>query len=220
MIPEKFLNVVTDESSRTRNDLNKLEPDKALITFYARHDQVVSAVLSHSDENIACKPGCSYCCYFKVEIKPLEIIEIVEYVKKSFSAEKIEAAVKQAKDNIAELKHLDYSQQVATNQICPFLINENCSIYNVRPTKCRNAHATDVRLCQACYEQPADTSIPSSHHKSLHLAVSGLTRGFESALEEKKYDTDSYDINEAFVAAYENPKFKKRYLKGKKTLIR
>lgn len=219
MIPDKFLSVVVDESNRTRNDLNKLEPEKALITFYARHDQVVSAVLSHSEQDIACKAGCSYCCYFKVEIKPLEIIQIVEHVKKSFQPEKIDAVVKQAKDNIDEFKHLDYSQQVATNQICPFLINEKCSIYTVRPTKCRNAHATDASLCQACFEHPADTSIPSSHHKSLHLAVSGLSRGFESALEEKKYDTDAYDINEAFVAAYENPKFKKRFLKGKKTLV-
>lgn len=220
MIPDKFLSVVTNESSRTRNDLNELEPDKALIKFYARHDQVVTAVLTHSDKNIACQAGCSYCCYFKIEVKPLEIIAIADHLKKTFPPEKIDAVVKKAKDNIAEFDQLDYSQQVSTNQPCPFLLEDQCSIYNLRPTKCRNAHAMDASLCQACFDNPADTSIPSSYHKQLHLAVNGLTRGFESALEEQNYDTDAYDINAIFIAAFENPKFKKRFIKGKKTLIK
>jgi Fe-S-cluster containining protein len=219
MQTDKFLNIATDEAARTRNDLKKNQPDHALINFYARHDQVVAAILKNSKTTIACQAGCSYCCYLKVEVKPLEIIAITQYVEKKFHAKEIEAVIKQAKKNLAEFKHLDYTTQVATNQACPFLFNNNCSIYEVRPSKCRNNHATDAVLCKSCFDNPTDNSIPSSYYKPLHLAVNGLVRGFESVLDEKGYDTTAYDINEAFIAAVENPKFKKRFFKSKKTIM-
>lgn len=216
---EKTLRIVADESARTKNDLKQSDPENALASFYSRHSQVVSAILNTDHHNIACRQKCSYCCYFKVEVKTLEIITIVKFVEKNFTREKINALLKKAQENIAEFENLDYETQVATNQACPFLDDDSCSIYDVRPGKCRNNHATDVSLCKACYENPADNSIPSSYHKPLHLALTALTRGFEAAFKETKYDMASYDINNALIAAFNNKKFIKRYLKGKKSLV-
>lgn len=219
MDSEKVLRIIADESVRTKNDLKQSGPEKSITNFYRRHNQVVNAVLKNEHNNIACKIKCAYCCYFKVEVKPIEIITIVKFIETNFSPEKTAELLKKAKENIAEFATLDYETQVATNQACPFLEDNSCSIYEVRPGKCRNNHATDINLCKACYDNPADNSIPSSYHKPLHLALNGLTRGFEAAFAEVKYDMASYDINNAFIAAFNNKKFIKRYLKGKKSLI-
>lgn len=219
MIPDKFLKVVNAESHRTQDDLERLTADKALLNFYARHEQVVKAILTHSEKSIACKSGCSYCCYLKKETTPVEAIIISDFIRKKFDDDQISGAVTNAKANISELESLSDSEQIALNQRCPFLIEDRCSIYEVRPIKCRNAHATDAALCKKCFDNPGDTSIPSSYHKSLHLAANGISRGFESALEEK-YDMQTYELNTIFIAAFENPKFKKRYLKGKKALVK
>lgn len=219
MDSEKVLKIIADESARTKNDLKQLSPEKSITNFYQRHNQIVSAVLKKEQNHIDCKESCSYCCYFKVEVKAIEIIAIVNFVEKRFSQETINTLLDKAQKNISEFENIDYKTQVATNQACPFLENNSCSIYEVRPSKCRNNHATDVNLCKACYDTPTDNSIPSSYHKPLHLVLSGLTRGFEAAFKNVKYDMTSYDINNAFIAALNNKKFIKRYLKGKKSLI-
>lgn len=219
MDSKKTLKIVTDESARTKNDLQQSDPEKSLNNFYKRHGQIVSAILNTNKHNIACQEKCSYCCYFKVEVKTLEIITIVKFVEKNFTGEKTHALLKKAQENIAEFENLNYETQVATNQACPFLDDNSCSIYEVRPGKCRNNHATDVNLCKACYDNPADNSIPSSYYKPLQLALNALTRGFEAAFKDTKYDMASYDINNALIAAFNNKKFIKRYLKGKKSLV-
>jgi len=220
MNPKKFLDIVSGESERTKNTLKKKKPDQAILDFYARHDQIVDAVIKNSNANIACQSGCSFCCYLKVETKPVEIIAIIQHIEKNFSTDEINNVLKKAKQNVEEFKLLDYSTQVATNQACPFLNQDRCSIYEVRPAKCRNNHATDVSLCQKCFDNPTDNTIPSSYYKPLDLAVNGLVEGFESVLKNEKYDSTAYDINHAFIAAFNNPKFKKRYLKRKKALIK
>ena len=219
MDSDKTLKIVADESARTKNDLKQSDPEKSLSNFYRRHSQIVSAILNTNNHNIACEEKCSYCCYFKVEVKTLEIITIVKFIEKNFTKEKTQILLNKAQENIDEFKTLTYETQVATNQACPFLIDNSCSIYEVRPEKCRSNHATDVSLCKACYDSPADNSIPSSYYKPLHLALNALTRGFEAAFKDTKYDMASYDINNALIAAFNNKKFIKRYLKGKKSLV-
>lgn len=98
-----------------------------------------------------CKKQCSFCCYQQIEVMNIEREIIRNYVQQNLSD--------QNKDVIRNqlLSWLDYfdkntpSEPLNGFQIfgtfrekstyaklkCPFLINDECSIYNARPFTCR-----------------------------------------------------------------------------------
>jgi Fe-S-cluster containining protein len=200
--------------------LKKNQPKEVLKRFYQRHDHLIAKVIDYSGTPIACKKSCFYCCYYKVEAKPVEIFLIVEFVKQTFETEIIGGILEQAKRNVEEAAKLSYVQHLTTNQKCPFLVSEGCSIYEVRPMKCRNFHATEVELCIKSYENPTDLSIPNSYNELLHLITNTSTKGFEQALETAGFDSITYDLNSAVIEAFQNKKLSKRFNKGKRAFIK
>ncbi len=97
------------------SELSKSSPMKSLDNFYQRLDEIIAKTLNESQNGIACGKGCIYCCYYKVEAKPVEIFKIVQFVKKRFKPEQIQAALKQANKNVIEAKPLTYKEHLATN---------------------------------------------------------------------------------------------------------
>lgn len=208
------------EFETASTDILMDQPKVVLKKFYLRLDDIIAKAIDDSGISLACNNGCSYCCYYKVEAKPVEIFEIVRFVKQKFQAEKIQKILMQAKKNVAEAKTLSYEQHLTTNQKCPFLFSGSCSIYEVRPTKCRNFHATEVQQCKESYENPTDLSIPNSYNELLHLRANSATMGFEQAIAVGGYDSTTYDLNSALLEAFQNPKLSKRYSKGKRAFIK
>lgn len=67
-----------------------------------------------------CHNGCSACCKIGVQITKLE----AQYIQ----------------DNTEYLISNNYFNK---KWDCPFLVNDSCSIYNIRPFSCRTMHALD-----------------------------------------------------------------------------
>lgn len=78
---------------------------------------------------IACTNGCSHCCHHGVEITSLEATNI-----SNFSGR---AARSLRKSIIRKDKPYQGSP-------CPFLVQDSCSVYEVRPLVCRNHASYDV----------------------------------------------------------------------------
>ncbi len=207
------------EFNTSSNELVSALPTEIIGNFYKRLDAIINAALSESNCGIACEKGCSYCCYYKVVAKPVEIFKIVKFVKHKFNSEQIDAIIKQTSINTEEAKSLTSEQHLSTNQRCPFLIDDSCSIYEVRPSKCRNHHAVEAELCKKSFEEPTNLSIPNSCIESLYLRANGASHGFEQAVEKKGFDSNEYDLNSAFMEAFQNSSLLKRYRKGKRAFI-
>lgn len=75
---------------------------------------------------IACKKGCSACCKMNVSISSVEAEQIAKYTQKN---------IRHLKRSIAHA--IGHFSGIA----CPFLIENVCSIYEVRPYMCR-AHVS------------------------------------------------------------------------------
>ena len=217
---EEFELEARKEYEEASSDLKKSQPKDVLRRFYPRLDSIIAKSIDESATPLACKKGCSYCCYYKVEAKPVEIFEIVRFAKSKFQPLEIHEILKQAKENVEEAKELSYEQHMATNQKCPFLIGSSCSVYEVRPAKCRNFHATEVNLCKESYDRPTDLSIPNSYNELLYIRATGATTGFEQAIDDAGFDGTTYDLNSAVLEAFQTPKLSKRYAKGKRGFIR
>lgn len=202
----------------TSAEFDKSQPQTSLISFYRRLDSLNEAVISKSATKPACRAGCSYCCYYKVEVQAIEVLSIQSFVLSRFKPEQIKEVMSQAARNVDEAKDLTQAEQIAINQKCPFLLKDECSIYPVRPSRCRNFHATDVQGCKDSFEDP-NFDPPNSYVSELFEVANGSAMGFEQALDSVGIDSRIYDLNSAFLEAMKNSALGKRLKSGKKVFL-
>lgn len=111
------------------HDKSRLGWLNMLLDAYEIIDRGVKIAIERQEKKhnieLSCKKGCSNCCktHKDIPVYPLELIGIYWY-----SIEKMTAHVRQ------KLK-----KQLALHEKpdCPFLVDESCSIYPVRPVACR-----------------------------------------------------------------------------------
>ena len=204
----------------SKAELQRLSATQAVVRFYARQDAAIRNAAVEAPKSPACKAGCAYCCYYKVEARAAEILAVKNFVVSRFPPDRLRAVIEQAERNVAEVKDLSHSAHLATNQRCPFLIDDRCSVYEVRPTKCRSFHATDVEGCKASYDEPSNLSIPNSFVEEIFDAANGVAEGFYGALKATGIDSTVYDLNSGFLEAMRNPAVPKRLGSGKRALLK
>ncbi len=208
------------EQETAINEIHNQGIAQAVLTFYKHHSQITADVLSKSNNKIDCHAGCTYCCYYKVEARAYEIIAIADFVKQYLSAQQQEMILTQAKRNIEEVKDLSYKEHVATNQQCAFLIDNQCSVYQVRPIKCRDYHSTHASYCKDSYDHPHKTDIPNGYCPELKLKNYSATAGFITAAQITGYDKQVYDLSSAFLEAYSDPTVKERLNKKQRVFVK
>ena len=93
-------------------------------TFIKKLDEKLTLYFDAQKENICCQIGCSECC--EKGDYPLTGIELLYLMQGHM---KLEPEVKkQVQENIKNMKK---------GGVCPYLINNRCSIYTYRPIICR-----------------------------------------------------------------------------------
>jgi Fe-S-cluster containining protein len=192
---------------------------EAQLRFYQRLNEALGVATAASTQALACKAGCDYCCHYKIEVTPAEVLTIQQHVVRHFKPEQIQQVMAQARRNVAEAKGLSRQAQTGINQRCAFLLNQQCSIYEVRPSNCRSYHATDVKVCKASFHQP-DVILPKIQVEAIEDAGGGLASGFEQAMDSLGMDSKLYDFSSAFVEAMGSPTLAQRIKSGKKAFVK
>ena len=99
-------------------------------------------------EDIACKKGCSWCCYKQVGVSPLEVFLIAEHLKNK----RIKISLEDIKSRLTALDQitngLPSEARLSAQLPCAFLVEEACSIYEVRPLACRGGNSINSDLCR------------------------------------------------------------------------
>ncbi len=206
--------IASYDLSRSQDDV-----EDCTLRSYKRYDDTMARIPESISSELACKAGCSYCCYFKVEVRAHELFLIKRYLKNTPLHHDINIFLKSARSNSESIRTLSRTEHFGTNFKCPFLIENRCRIYPVRPYACRNFHATNPYNCKLSYENPTNLSIPDSFIPELHSVGSGHKSGYEKALEKRGFDMRVYDMNTAFIELYAEDSSRKRYLKGKRSFL-
>ena len=186
---------------------------------FGRYDSLISKSIEESPIKPACKSGCSYCCYYKVEVRAHEMFLIKDHMETSWSESAIKNVLADAAVNATLIKTLTHEQHLVTNIKCPFLLENTCSIYPVRPFKCRNFHSTDVDACEESFNRPSNLSIQSGYVESVALFGNAHSQGFEGAVKNSGMDLTAYDLNTALLEVFEAPTAFKRFNRGKKAFL-
>ncbi len=130
-----------------------------LLNAYAIMDEGVAKDIKTAEKqgkNLACKKGCSNCCltHRDIPVYPIEIVGIYWYV-----IEKVKEPLRtQIKSSL--IKH-------RKGEPCPFLINNACSIYSMRPLACRQFNVFG-KSCEPSedpfYTRPNDVLKPENNY--------------------------------------------------------
>ncbi|NQZ62561.1 YkgJ family cysteine cluster protein [Crocosphaera sp.] len=110
IIPIKLKNMEDKLLDKVKK--SKRNPTEKLVNLYGFMEKV-SASFSHLTP---CKKGCSYCCEIRVDVSEMELSLIKSKARKAYN---------------------DATKDLSIGEPCPFLKNNLCSVYEVRPFLCR-----------------------------------------------------------------------------------
>ncbi|MGE5548359.1 MAG: YkgJ family cysteine cluster protein [Solirubrobacterales bacterium] len=171
----------------------------------------------------ACKAGCGWCCHQQVGITVAEAVRIAGHI--ATLAEETRATVCARIDaTAARTRGMSTEQRAGSGLSCPFLgVGGDCTIYEVRPLRCRGLYSIDVDHCIASHHdlegmkaklargelKPAFLSIPEAIYQS---ALSGVL----AAQRRLKLAIVSLELVAAVSALLADPRLVARWLAGAK----
>lgn len=157
--------------------------------------------LSAEGKTISCRTGCTYCCHHYVAVSFAQGIVIVDYLYKrkgrlkqfldNYEKWKIDA--ESITDEIDQIRIHALSSSIPTHQVltdtrplsnryleanirCPFLVDDKCSIYEVRPMACSGHHSvTPPGYCTPASQHKPDirNSIPDDENFMAIIRLAG-----------------------------------------------
>lgn len=192
---------------------------RALRAAYAAIDELGAEVIETNGIQLACKKGCSLCCYLRVDAKAHEILNIADYVETRFSGLERAALRARLEEHEKTVEPLSYEEHIGTNVPCPLLMDGMCSVYPVRPFGCRRHQSQDFDNCQYSYDHPEDIHHPSARNNELYSTTGQAEMVFNKVYASKGFDSQGYELGTALSEALSNPKCRKRWKKGNKTFL-
>lgn len=167
-------------------------------TVYDRHVSAGAAV--------KCSKGCGHCCHIRVEALPPEIFRIATHLQERWAHD--------PSDKAATLQRLaDHPQAMASARsaqeqpACPFLVQQVCSIYEVRPAVCRKGHSLDVHACQT-HAPTLPQSLP------LLADAEALIQGTSRAYADQGLESGGHDLASGVWHALHDASAQPRWLAG------
>jgi Fe-S-cluster containining protein len=111
-----------------------------------------------SRRSIACAAGCAACCSQQVAVAPAEAAAIAQYVARHFNDEADAALVARLRGLDAVTRGKTALERAHLRQPCAFLAEGRCSIYPVRPLRCRGVHSRDAGYCGWAMAHPEEAA--------------------------------------------------------------
>jgi Fe-S-cluster containining protein len=201
--------ILEQEHARARDEIRDLGVLRALERSQQRHDARIAAAPDVG--SLACRAGCTWCCYFTVDVHAAEVFRILDFVEQTFTPEEQARVYAEVGANSVVLRKLGEGERVTRNLKCPFLNEGRCTIYAARPLSCRNYHATNVAGCQQSYEEPENLDIDPDFAPGVYQAGAAHVEGVRTAMSEPGYDVNVYELNCALDAALSEPGARERF---------
>ncbi|CAJ0784670.1 YkgJ family cysteine cluster protein [Ralstonia chuxiongensis] len=203
--------ILNDEVPRAKRAFGLAAPGRiraAVFPIYKSMD----GDLAGSNTKVACRDGCSHCCYYRVEVSAAEALALAERIAAmpADARKKTSERLMQTAQRVAPLSAAQYQ---VTNVPCAFLENERCSVYEMRPVSCRGHHSLDVAVCIDAFENPDSGSMnPQDMFRMGVYAAYKRVFGIGQKLASR--DSQLYEMHGAVAEALNDPAAAKRWRAG------
>jgi Fe-S-cluster containining protein len=208
--------ILVDESRQAAADIAELGPVRAYERSQLRHEARIGSAADAS--TLACQSGCAWCCNFTVDLRPVEVFRVLDFMERELPAVEQARVRQEIATNSAALRHLDEFERMERNVKCPFLAAGRCTIYAARPETCRNYHATSVAGCRQSFEEPENRDIDPEFAPLVYQSGGAHVDAFSRSMRAAGYDVAAYEMNGALAAAMAAPaETRRRFEAGQTT---
>src|SRR6266404_5859777 len=105
--------VLTQEYERARDEIRTLGVQPAFEDSQQRHD---ARIASAPDVGaLACCAGCTWCCYFSVDVRAVEVFSILDFVERTFTSEEKARVHAEVRANATALRNLGENERMRRN---------------------------------------------------------------------------------------------------------
>ncbi len=119
----------------------------------------------------ACRKGCSYCCRLvNIAVAIPEALAVAEYLRKRTGKDEREGVRRRIDGFLKKTKGLDYQQRAMVRHPCPLLVEDVCSVHEVRPLACRGWNSLDASKCEEDLHHPERECVTSVYLPQLDIA--------------------------------------------------
>ncbi len=151
------------------------------------------AIQSEGLPPIACHKGCTPCCALRVTATAPEILIAGRYIRataRALARAEVDLAARVA-ESARATPGLSAEQRRALKCGCPFIAQNICVIYQVRPLACRGHTSYDKRACAGALQGKAlDVPVSAPHA----IVRSIVQNAMQSALRDAGYAWGSYEF--------------------------
>lgn len=150
-----------------------------------------------------CKPGCSYCCHFRIEVVAPEVFILARRLS-TLPKERLEVLSERLRD------HADKAQGVRRENFsltCSLLEDGRCSVYEDRPSICRKYLSLDVEECKK-------PGLSAPEDGEIVLKSSALINGTREAYAKAKLPLQVHELGQALLIALTDPTCEQRWYDG------
>jgi len=194
------LNLVVKGLAHNRNRIYAINVVK---TVHEKTDLLVEQISKKPEGQFDCKPGCTYCCSYRVEALPAEIFVLTAELRK-LPADQLEAVTARLREHAAKARGLRPEHH---NLVCPFLVDSMCSVYEVRPFSCRRFNSLDVEVCKDPNGSPPE-------NEELNMKAAAVLNGTVEGYLKRHLAAYPHELGAAVLKALEEPDLEARWYRG------
>jgi Fe-S-cluster containining protein len=173
---------------------------------------VRQAMAKYPPPPAACKEGCDWCCYYVVGASVPEVVRIVEYLRRTLSAQEMDATRERIARADDAKRAMKPAERAGARLPCPLLVNHRCCAYPVRPLTCRGFNSSDAHECELSLQSRSKANVPV-YAPQMRLSAFVLD-GTRAGLAESGLKGDRVELTAALRIALEVPDAVDRWLAG------
>ncbi len=144
---------------------------------------------------LSCKAGCSYCCHSFVAVTAPEAFLLAERFSEHVRDEgamSVDEFLKRARPLAGMGPTARYDNELLP---CPFLVDDKCSVYEVRPVVCRKTCSYSVQACIDGFNKVGGGTVPQDTARQTFGEGCSIT--LTAALRSLGFPWASYEMSEA-----------------------
>lgn len=187
---------------------------KMALRAFKRAEKAIAEVLKQvpPPAPIQCKAGCPWCCYIRLTASVPEVLAVLDYIRKTFSAGEVAALERKVANVDGYTRGLDGEARACLRLPCPLLKDGSCSVHPVRPLSCRAVVSVDVAACKRAHETRMAEPVPQ--HEWQRQAANGAGYGLYAGLADAGFPVEDVEINAALALGLADRGIARRWLKG------
>lgn len=199
---------------------NECSPDQVQFVLSNASGFAEAMTQKHRDPHgtpVACKDGCSWCCYQLVRVSAPEVFQIVRHIETGLSPEARTEVVDRLRKLDRATRGVTPQGRVRIPKSCAFLVDGMCSIYSVRPLACAEFTSYEVNDCKRG-KRLGFKSGGVIHEKARMIAFNSIQQGLADGLRRALPETDTawLELTAAVLQAIDTPQAEQVWLSGGK----